>query len=213
MKAMFFCLLTLMATVASAASPEWIIRSSGGNVSRHEAVKYDQLIRRHAAANGVNPAVIYQIAHIESRFDKKALSNKGAKGLMQIVPKWHQDKIQGRNIYDPAVNIEVGVKIYADYLRQYKTPAKALFAYNGLYGIPGDYSGKVLGVKVAAVEPPTKVTPQRLAQVAKKVTKPVKKEDVTYVAWRPIRQGEKPQRVYERVASGHIVYRWPAQIN
>jgi soluble lytic murein transglycosylase-like protein len=141
-------LMSVSVTHAGATDPEWVKKASGNTVSEKEAIKITKLIRKNAKKEHVDPKVIFQIAKVESHFNKNAVSPKGAMGIMQVFPKWHKEKIKDRDIMDPAVNIEVGTKIYAAYLKTYKTQAKALYAYNGLRGIPGDYSGLVLGTRV-----------------------------------------------------------------
>ncbi len=61
----------------------------------------------------IDPFLILSIIKHESSFNKKAL-NKSAKGLMQVIPYWHKDKIANRNILNIATNIEVGTKILKD---------------------------------------------------------------------------------------------------
>jgi soluble lytic murein transglycosylase-like protein len=61
----------------------------------------------------IDPFLILSIIEHESSFNKKAL-NKSAKGLMQVIPYWHKDKIANRDILNIATNIEVGTKILKD---------------------------------------------------------------------------------------------------
>lgn len=152
-------IMLLFCMAGSATTPEWVVKTSGGKVPPKVAEKYVKLINKSAKAEGVDPKMIFRIAKAESHFIPTAESNKGAVGIMQVLPKYHQEKILGRDIRKPEVNIEVGTKIYAEYLRKYKTPEKALRAYNGLAGKQGEYSGIVMAVKL----PGEKTSGRRIA--------------------------------------------------
>ena len=87
----------------------------------------DGAARRH----GVEPALIRAMIEVESGWDPRATSNKGAKGLMQLIPGTAREN-GVRNPYDPAQNIEGGTKYIAKMLRRFKGDLnKALMAYNG----------------------------------------------------------------------------------
>lgn len=78
-----------------------------------------------------DPKLILAIIATESSFNAKALSRRDAAGYLQVIPKWHRDKIKGRNIWNMEVNIEVGVKILNDCRRKYSSLRNALGCYNG----------------------------------------------------------------------------------
>jgi len=52
----------------------------------------------------------------ESGFESTAKSKQGAKGLMQVMPKYHREKISSRNPYDVVVSIDVGARVLREYL-------------------------------------------------------------------------------------------------
>ncbi len=70
---------------------------------------------------GVDPMLVLAVAAVESKFKSRAVNPvTGAKGLMQVMPQWHQDKIVPVG-GDPSLlliepNIRVGTDILADYL-------------------------------------------------------------------------------------------------
>lgn len=101
------------------------------HVSYEEALHVVQVSHKYAKTNSVRPILILGIIASESSFKSKAISSHGAIGYTQIMPKYHQDKIQGRNIYDTHVNIEVGTKILGDCFKKYKDQFRALGCYNG----------------------------------------------------------------------------------
>lgn len=82
----------------------------------------------------------------ESKFDTNAQSRHGAKGLTQVVPKWHPEKIQGRSLFNPEVGIEVGSKILKDCLITANgNERKALSCYSGKSGAKAiEYQNYVL---------------------------------------------------------------------
>lgn len=87
-------------------------------------VPYREEISKYSSAYGVDEHLVMAIISAESKFDKDAVSHKGAKGLMQIRDKtaaWcmEQFKIDG-NVYDlhnPDLNINIGCA-YISYLAQ-----------------------------------------------------------------------------------------------
>jgi hypothetical protein len=77
----------------------------------------------------VDPLLIAAIIKVESDFDHRAVSQNGAKGLMQLMPVNYKNL--GINPFDPAENIQVGVQIMADNLKRYSGDIRlALAAYN-----------------------------------------------------------------------------------
>lgn len=74
---------------------------------------YDGLIRTHSEAHGLDPSFVKAVMIAESNGNPNAVSNKGARGLMQIMPgTGHLLDLQ--NPFDPSENIQAGAK----YLRQ-----------------------------------------------------------------------------------------------
>jgi len=71
--------------------------------------KVDSFIVGSSNRHSVDPLLIYSIMHRESSFKRFALSNKGARGLMQLMPATAA-RLGVRDIFDPQQNIEGGVK-------------------------------------------------------------------------------------------------------
>lgn len=67
----------------------------------------------------------------ESSFNAQATSSVGAVGYIQVWPKWHQEAIAGRNIMDPKVNIEVGMKYLKHCIEKRGDLFNGLACYNG----------------------------------------------------------------------------------
>jgi hypothetical protein len=83
----------------------------------------------------VDPLLILAVISVESRFNPLAESGMGAKGLMQIIPRFHRDKfgpLGGDKVaFDPHANIAVGARILKEYIRRTGDVADALQMYVG----------------------------------------------------------------------------------
>lgn len=106
----------------------------------------------HAEELGFDPLLIVAIMAVESSFNPRAVSNMGAQGLMQVIPRYHQDKIGphgGRNaLFDPEVNVRVGTLVLHEGLQRYGSMQRALQYYNGALKDPNArYTRKVMAVK------------------------------------------------------------------
>ncbi len=100
----------------------------------------------------VDPLLIIAVIAVESSFNPIAESVAGAKGLMQIIPKYHGDKLDEfggeQSVFDPATNIQVGAQILREYIRQTGSVGIGLQMYAGALGDNEDqYTNKVLGMK------------------------------------------------------------------
>ena len=105
------------------------IRTTRRAVSRRSA-EFEPLIREHAAANGVSADLVRAIIQAESAFNPRALSHKGAMGLMQLMPAT-ATRYSVRDAYDPAENIRAGVAYLKSLLTKYSNKVElALAAYN-----------------------------------------------------------------------------------
>jgi len=103
---------------------------------------------RAGAEHRVDPLLILAVVAIESRFNPLAESVFGAKGLMQVMPKYHQDKLSEHGgdtaLLEPEVNIQVGTQILREYLRRSGETESALQMYLGIDNPDTLYTGKVL---------------------------------------------------------------------
>ena len=106
-----------------------------------ETIPYGDIIHEKAAKYDVDPALVAAVIEQESRFQKRAKSPVGARGLMQLMPRtgrW----MGARDLYDPEQNIDAGVK-YIKYLeRRFNGDRKLIIAaYNGGEGNVQRYGG------------------------------------------------------------------------
>lgn len=135
---------------------------------------------------GVDPHLILAVMAVESRFNPFAESVMGAKGLMQVIPKYHMDKFDehGGNeaVLNPVANIKVGAMILKEYTRRFGNVESALRVYSGATGDDFGYPNKVLAERdrlraasagklqgpatAAQVRPEKKVAPNTLTEPA-----------------------------------------------
>jgi soluble lytic murein transglycosylase-like protein len=88
-----------------------------------------ELVEKSAKAHHVDPLLVDSVIRVESGYNPNAVSPKGAQGLMQLMPPTAQ-MLGVTDSFDPAENIEAGVK-YLKYLQDlYKDDRLALAAYN-----------------------------------------------------------------------------------
>jgi len=115
---------------------------------------FDLVSFAHAAGYqiGLDPLLIIAVIAVESRFNPIAESVAGAKGLMQVIPKYHADKLEEfggeQAVFDPRINILVGSQILKEYERRAGSTTAALQMYAGAVGDTEDgYSSKVFAEK------------------------------------------------------------------
>jgi len=91
------------------------------------------------------PGLVLAVLDVESRFDRWAVSNAGAVGLMQVMPFWpEQLGMQRRELVTIEANIRMGCAILRHYLQTERNDVRrALARYNGSTG-HRDYPDKVV---------------------------------------------------------------------
>jgi soluble lytic murein transglycosylase-like protein len=89
---------------------------------------FDPIIRRVAEEKGVDPTLVRAVIQVESGYQPRARSSKGAVGLMQVMPATAR-QYGVRNLYDPSANIRAGVSHLKSLLDRFPL-ALALAAYN-----------------------------------------------------------------------------------
>lgn len=100
---------------------------------------YWELITTYAAQNGLDPFFVAGIIRQESAYNHKALSYADARGLMQVIPETGR-RVAKRigltnyttaQLYDPAVNIQIGTAYLAELLKRFQgNQYRAIAAYN-----------------------------------------------------------------------------------
>lgn len=108
---------------------------------RNRRSSFDAYIDHYAAQYRVDPVFVRAVIQVESDFNPRCVSNKGARGLMQLMPE-NAREYGVRNVFDPEENIRGGVHNLADLLRRYGGDLnRVLAAYNAGPGAVAKYRG------------------------------------------------------------------------
>ena len=90
----------------------------------------NQVITTVSDRHHIDPDFISSVIHAESGFNPRAVSPKGAQGLMQLMPGT-ASKLGVSNAFDPSANVEGGTRYLTELLQRYNFDViKALAAYN-----------------------------------------------------------------------------------
>jgi hypothetical protein len=104
------------------------------------AASFDEMLVRAALGQGLEPEFVRSVARIESDLRQDAVSNKGAIGLMQLMPG--TAAVLGVDAHNPQDNVVGGAKFLRELLLRYNGDATlALAAYNAGPGAVEKYNG------------------------------------------------------------------------
>ena len=127
---------------------------------------YEEQILESATAHGVDPYLVSAVIDTESGWDASALSNRGACGLMQLMPETAHDMVakglvdgsryDADDLTDPETNIEIGCA-YLSYLTSYFNGATdhAVAAYNAGMGNVDSWTSEGADLEDAITFPET----------------------------------------------------------
>ena len=130
---------------------------------------YEALVARLAAAHGVDARLVHAVIAVESAYQPRARSRKGARGLMQLMPATAR-QYGVRNAYHAPANVEAGIKHLRTLLDRF-APREAIAAYNAgeaavrrFGGVPPfpetqAYVERVLALAGLTAAPPAAPTP------------------------------------------------------
>jgi len=91
---------------------------------------YSQLIQAAAEKYAVDADLIFSVIAAESNFNPRAVSRRGARGLMQLLPATAK-RLDVKDIFDPAQNIDAGTRYLRNLMELYRGDlVLALAAYN-----------------------------------------------------------------------------------
>jgi soluble lytic murein transglycosylase-like protein len=91
---------------------------------------YDAIIAAEAKKHGVDASLVSAVIRAESNYEPRALSRKGARGLMQLMPATAR-RLEVRKPFDPASNVAGGVKYLKELAERFHhRPELVLAAYN-----------------------------------------------------------------------------------
>jgi soluble lytic murein transglycosylase-like protein len=113
-----------------------------------DSAKLLSAVERAHKKTGVNKQTILAIISAESNFNIKAVSSSGARGLMQVIPRWHREKFGKRKDYhDIDLNVLVGAQVYKACVDKHHKSKdvrnKALACYSGYTSHSPVYAKKV----------------------------------------------------------------------
>jgi soluble lytic murein transglycosylase-like protein len=122
-------------------SPKYVTTRPAEDVS--EGNRYEPLIQEHASRQALRPELVRAVIQVESGFNPRALSPKGAMGLMQLMPATART-LGVNNPWDPAQNIRGGTDYLRQLLDEYEGNEElALAAYNAGSGAVAKYGRRV----------------------------------------------------------------------
>jgi soluble lytic murein transglycosylase-like protein len=162
----------LPSAAVSVAEPDPLYRALAMQVAKKYRVAADAaepLVHEAFAtgrAIGVDPLLILAVISVESRFNPIAESDFGARGLMQVVPRFHLDKLAHHGgqdaVLDPRTNIRVGATILKEYIQRMGSVEAGLQMYAGALDDPNTaYAQRVMNEKqwLQRVQPPVRRSP------------------------------------------------------
>ena len=150
----------------------------------------DNYIVESGKRNSVDPLLLYSIMHQESSFKTRAMSNKGARGLMQLMPGT-ASRFGVTNIWDPRQNIEGGARYMRFLLDLFSGDVQlALAGYNAGEGAVMKYGNQV---------PPYSETREYVRRIGNRYSLIRDPEAVAKAGSLPPQQNDPtPLNVYER---------------
>lgn len=115
--------------------------SAGPGFPAYLKTKYDPLIRASALRHGIDAGLIHAVIQAESAYNRWAVSTAGAQGLMQLMPAT-AEHYGVEDVFEPAQNIEGGVRYLSDLDRLYAGRTDlVLAAYNAGQSAVEKYNG------------------------------------------------------------------------
>lgn len=106
-------------------------------------LQYEDLVEKYSEENRVDKFLIYAIIKTESNFDSDAVSNVGARGLMQIMDETFQwvryrlgdsEETEYERMFDPEQNIRYGTYLIGYLLEYFGSMDEAVCAYHAGVG-------------------------------------------------------------------------------
>lgn len=110
-------------------------------------IKYNQIVDKAARDYGLDSALLHAVISVESRYNSKAVSKKGAKGMMQLMPETAQ-RYGVKDSFDPTQNINGGAQYLRDLLKLFNKDVRlALAAYNAGENMVVKYGNKIPSIR------------------------------------------------------------------
>ncbi|MCB0330310.1 MAG: lytic transglycosylase domain-containing protein [Bdellovibrionales bacterium] len=108
----------------------WYRMGKSRGVPRLFSNEYQAIISNASKTYGVDEHLVRAVIHAESAFNPKAVSPKGALGLMQIMP-FHFRRLGIKDAFEPKQNVDGGVRMLRELHDRYKGNVRLMLAaYN-----------------------------------------------------------------------------------
>ncbi|PYX17870.1 MAG: hypothetical protein DMG87_15340 [Acidobacteria bacterium] len=152
----------------------WFLCRKLGQYCREIPKNLDEIINTISDRHHLDPDLINSVIHAESAFNPRAVSPKGAQGLMQLMPGT-ASQLGVRNAFDPHDNVEGGTSYLRQLLEQYNFDLiKALAAYNAgphrvqrYRGVPPYYETRAYVARIVREFNRKKLAEQKASSAAK----------------------------------------------
>lgn len=136
--------------------------SPDSNVEVTEIVEIEAHIREVAVRYEIQPILVAAIVEAESEFNPRAVSRRGARGLMQLMPKT-ASSLQVRDTFDPYENIEGGVRHLRSLMDRYRGNLPLVLAA---------YNAGEQAVTVYRGVPPYRETRRYVSRILRRIGRP-----------------------------------------
>jgi len=151
-----YSVLITAAQPALAVAPVAAIPKAKSGLARKAG--YDQIVDEVSRTYGLESALLHAVISVESRYNTKAVSQKGAAGLMQLMPQTAK-RYGVVDAFDPVQNLNGGARYLRDLLRLFNNNTSlALAAYNA-----GEHAVKKHGNRIPPYRETLNYVPQVLS--------------------------------------------------
>jgi soluble lytic murein transglycosylase len=118
-------------------------------------LRYGEIVRGHARNYHLDPALLAAVIYQESKFKSNARSDRGAVGLMQLLPETAKgiamrtggSKFRVSDLYNPEINVRYGAWYLRHLIDKYGSERTALAAYNAGQANVDSWKARGLGVQ------------------------------------------------------------------
>ena len=118
------------ASIPAPSGPAKFGSAKSGSAKFGPAPALDQVVNTASATYHLDPDLVNSVIHAESGFNSRAVSPKGARGLMQLMPGT-ANQLGVNDVFDPQANVTGGSRYLRELLERYDFDlVKALAAYN-----------------------------------------------------------------------------------
>jgi soluble lytic murein transglycosylase-like protein len=109
------------------------VLSARFHIGLHDALEIGHAVLNAARRYTISPFLLLAVIAVESSFDRFAISVVGARGLMQVLPSQHRDRVlRTSDLTDARTNVGIGSEILHNYIREADGNLdSALYRYSG----------------------------------------------------------------------------------